>query len=365
VVPWKGTCIRMNLTDFKTQPLQPLKRISPSRYLSLKNCQLREIYSSTGISLLPRSPAAHIGTAIHDMLELSVKGRMQSDEDFNSAWDNIIRRIETGMHDSPLERHLVPLNLSVFNFEVKKVLTRKMISAHYSYFPRTGSVGLKNAETWVKTADGKISGRIDLVDKTSEGIEITDYKTGKILKNGGQIKEEYLVQLKMYAALYNETHGVWPDKLSLLGLDMDKVIIDVDKKECSNLIEDAKKMLNETNELIEAGLQAEDFAEPSPANCRFCLFRPACNKYWEASKETGDWPLDAKGRLKDKKVLLNSTYRITLQSDKGGSVIRGLSQNRHSYLNDDVKEILLCNLKNDTIAGSYMENMLTTGYPIR
>lgn len=355
----------MNLTDFKTQPLQPLKRISPSRYLSLKNCQLRELYSSTGISLLPRSPAAHIGTAIHDMLELSVKGWIQSDEDFSSAWENIIRRIETEMHVNPLERHLVPLSMSVFNFEVKRVLARKMISARYSFFPWTGSGGVKSTETWVKTADGKIAGRIDLVDKTIEGIEITDYKTGKIFEDSGQVKEEYLIQIKIYAALYNETHGVWPDKLNLIGLDMEKVSIDVDKKECSILIEDAKEMLSETNEFIETGLRAEDFAEPSPANCRFCLFRPACNKYWEVSKEMGDWPLDAKGWLKEKKVLLNSTFRITLQTDEGDIVIRGLSQDRHNYLKDGVREILLCDLKNDTIAGSYMENILTTGYPIK
>lgn len=362
---WKRNRIKTNLTDFKTQPLQPLKRLSPSRYLSLKKCQLRGIYSSTGSLLLPRSPAAHIGTAIHDMLELSMKGRIQSVEDFNSAWDNIIRRIEMGMNDNPLERHHVPLSLNIFNFEVKKTLARKMISAHYSFFPRMGSEWGKIAETWVKTADGKIAGRIDLVDKTSEGIEITDYKTGKIFEDSGQVKEEYVVQLKMYAALYSETHGIWPDKLSLHGFDVGKVIVDFDKKECSNLIEDGKKMLRDITELIKAGVQADDFANPSPANCRFCLFRPACNKYWEAPKELGDWPLDANGCLKEKKVLLNSTFRITLQSDKGICVIRGLSQDRHSYLNDDVEEILLCNLKNDTIAGSYMENMLTTGYPVR
>lgn len=355
----------MDLLEFKAKPLLPLKRSSPSQYLSLRKCQLREIYSSSGFSLLPRSPMAHIGTAIHEMLELSVKGIIQSDEDFYNAWDNIINRIESKIYDNLLERHFVPLSLSVFNYEVKKVLTHNFMVSNNSSFPGTSQGRGDSAESWVKTNDGKIVGRIDLTKTTREGIEIIDYKTGKILEENGQVKLEYLDQLKMYSALYYETNGVWPTKQSIIGLNMEKIEVDVDKKECSDLLNDAKRKLNETNEFIEAGFPAEEFAKPRPENCRWCLYRPGCNEYWKVLKTPGDWPLDIRGQLKEKKLLLNSTFRITLQSNKEDYVIRGLAPDRHNYLNGDIKEVLLCNLQKDKVSGSYIEDMLTTGYSIK
>lgn len=355
----------MSLTEFTKQPLKPLPRISPSRYLSLQQCPLKEIWASSRQPLLPCYPAAYLGTAIHGMLELAFQGRITNREEISEAWNNEIERLEKEMLTIPVEKHLIPLQMSVFNFEVKKLLAFKMICSLFGDIPRRKSGGSKSsAEDWVQTPDGKVAGRIDLVKESDEGIEIVDYKTGPLSDDTspGKPKEEYLLQVKMYAALYHAMHGVWPVKLSLTGLDQESVSIDVDSKECSNLLKEAEKSLDDINELIESGLTPEDFAQPSPDACKFCLYRPACKKYWESRRDDSHWPADAKGRIKEKTLLANGCFRIVIESDERDIAIRGLSAERHTFLKNDIKTVLFCSLGHDTSEGHYVEKLFTTGY---
>lgn len=58
----------------RTPSIHPLKRISPSRFISLRECALREVWTANRQpSLLPTSPVAKLGTAIHKLLELAGK----------------------------------------------------------------------------------------------------------------------------------------------------------------------------------------------------------------------------------------------------------------------------------------------------
>ena len=61
----------------KTPSIHPIKRISPSRFISLRECALREVWTANRQpSLLPTSPVAKLGTAIHKLLELAGKGQL-------------------------------------------------------------------------------------------------------------------------------------------------------------------------------------------------------------------------------------------------------------------------------------------------
>jgi len=357
----------MSLTDFTDKPLEPLARISPSRYLSLQQCPLKELWASSRQPLLPSNPAAYVGTAIHRMLELAFQGRISNREELSEEWDKEIERIENEMLKNPLEKHLVPLHTSVFNFEVKKLLAFNMIWPLLGGIPHAkGSGSNKNAEAWVETPDGKVAGKIDLVKKSDEGIEIVDYKTGSLTDDlsSGRAKEEYVLQLKMYAALYHAKHGAWPVKLTLTGINQESICIDVDSEECGKLLQEARKNLDDINELIGAGLKPEDFAQPSPEACKYCLFRPACSKYWEARKEGENWPDDAKGRIVNKTELANGFYRVVFATDTGEVAIRGLSPERHSFLRDDIEGAVFCNLWNERPEGFFVEKMITTGYAL-
>lgn len=358
---------KMSLTEFTKHPLKPLPRISPSRYFSLQQCPLKEIWASNRQPLLPCYPAAYLGTAIHFILELAFQGRISNRDELSGAWDNEIERLEKEMLNNPVEKHLVPLRMSVFNFEVKKLLAFKMICSLFCDIQRRKSGNSKGSvEEWVQTSDGKVAGRIDLVKESDSGVEIVDYKTGPLSDDAspGDAKEEYLLQMKMYAALYHAKHDEWPVTLMLVGINQERITIKVEPEECAKLLQEAEKSMDDINELIETGLKPEDFAQPSPEACKYCLFRPACSMYWESRQEDGSWPIDARGRIANKTVLANGLFRVVIATDAGEIAIRGLSPERHPFLKEGIEGVLFCNLWNEKPGCFFVEKMFTTGYEL-
>ena len=357
----------MSLTKFTELPLEPLPKISASRYLSLKQCPLKEIWASSRQPLLPCNPAAYLGTAIHRMLELVFQGRISNMDELSYLWDNEIERLEKEMLENPVEKLFVSLRMSILNFEVKKLLAFKMIKPLLKKSPQRNNSGLKRStEAWVRTANGKVVGKIDLVKELNSEIEIIDYKTGPLTagSTSGSAKEEYLLQVKIYAALYHAMHGKWPVRLTLVGINQETITIDVDSEECAKLLQEAVKNLDDINELIEAGLKPEDFAQPSPEACKYCLFRPACSKYWGVRSEDGNWPTDARGIITSKTELENGLFRVVVNTIAGEIAIRGLSPERHSFLKDDIESIVFCNLWNDKADGFFVEKMFTISYAL-
>lgn len=349
--------------------LKTLSRISPSKFTALNGCPLREIWSANNESrLLPLSPAAHLGTAVHKLIELASRGQIKDDAGMVACWEESIRNIEKEIQSNHLEKHLVPLELSANNYEVKRNMAFNVVrtfSKGNIKLASTVSDKKLESEVWVETADGKIGGKIDLVKHADAGTEILDYKTGAIIDSYSEsddIKQEYKQQLKLYAALYFSKFGVWPVRIALVGLDQHEHEIQFDKDECMNILNDAKRKLDELNALIEGGTSSEIFARPSPQNCRYCLYRPACKRYWEQRQDNDQWPVDVRGMIKEKKILGNGLWRIILENGSKRFVIRGLSHDRHPFLNEDIKEAMFYNLGQDSADGFFIERLLTTGY---
>lgn len=347
----------------------PVARISPSTYCNLQSCKLKGIlYANHFTPLLPASPSTRLGSAIHVLFELAEKGMVSDDEHgLECAWKSEIERVESKMIANKLEAHLVPLELSAANFDVKKIIA---FNALRSFTQRTVHVKPKTTniepEKWVETDDGKVCGRIDLIKKYDKHVEIIDYKTGNIADNssdGFTPKKEYQQQLKLYAALYFVTSKIWPSQLVLVDLNQKRYEVDFTPDECMTLLERTRKELEEVNELIDVGCAPEDFAQPSPGSCRFCTFRPACCKYWEKRSGGNGWPLDVCGDIKEKKILGNGSFKVVI-ADRGGEItIRGLSQ-RHSFLNNNIHKVLFCNLGQDTSDNHLVEMPLTAGYAL-
>ncbi|MCH7535806.1 MAG: hypothetical protein IH948_08720 [Bacteroidetes bacterium] len=168
----------------------------------------------------------------------------------------------------------------------------------------------------------------------------------------------------MYAALYHATHGEWPVSLTLVGINQNSVTIEVESEECGALLQKAEKSLNDINELINTGLKPEEFAQPSPEVCKYCLFRPACSAYWNSRQEDDNWPTDVRGKVTGKTMLANGLLRIVIATEQGEIAIRGLSPDRHPFLNDDIENLVFCNLWNENPEGFFVENLFTTGYAL-
>ena len=365
-------------------PLKPMGRISPSQFSILKKCKLRAIWASSHVrTLLPVPPAARLGTVIHKILENVGKGSITGDESFDSAWSSCVQHEEVKMNSSWTEKHLIPLEKSAHNYEVKKqqclLTVQRMISAATPPPVKSGPHKRKIHEVWLQTPDGKIGGYADAIVPAESGDVIIDYKTGSILESGpgtheSNVRENYQIQLKLYAALYNSMYGRWPASLKVAGIDGVSHEIQFSPEECSGLLDEARQLLTEINFAITDDSTSYDIvsrhlASPSPGICQFCLYRPCCPAYWkerEAEPEV-EWPNDVKGILKEKKILRNGLMLIKLTPDAQKSLtitVNGLHPDRHPALapGNTSDNMVVISMGPYRVPGNYREGLLTTIY---
>ena len=369
--------------------ISPLKRISPSRFIALKDCVLREIWTAMKQpSLLPTSPTAILGRIIHKLLEEAGKGQFGkgNTKGVEKRWAELVYEIEQQMKGSWLERSLVPLRRTVPDYEVRKIRAfRKAVEiASEATASRHKTIGKSRVrfEVWVESSDGLIGGFIDQVQETDEGAVLRDYKSGHVLdkqKTNGElkIKDEYEAQLKLYAALYQSTFGRWPVRLEIVPLHGANQPLLFYPTECTNLLEDATDFLVEINrginEMAASSAEASErfFANPSPSVCRLCQFRPGCSAYRDATDMAAEdqWPQDVWGTVTEIRELGNGRISVSLQvANRQYAVahIRGLgpSLDRHPALQliSQGDQIAAYSLQRSASLSSFSETPATVIY---
>ncbi len=371
--------------------IQPLRRVSPSRYLSLKECPLREIWNSSRQQvLLPNSPAARLGTVIHRLLETAGKGVLERTNatEIQKVWAQLVNKTEQEMQLSWLERSLIPLSQSVAQYEVRKIRACKKAEQIAVAGRRSTSVA-KGAsthkfESWLETRDGLVGGSIDEIQETLKGSVLRDYKSGQIMERGvgtaaAEVDEKYKLQLKCYAALFAIKYDCWPIRLEVVPLQGSEIEIPFKPSECEALLRTAVSTLTELNNRIALALSSSEeikiveFANPSPTNCRNCLFRPGCKPYQAAQNlsENVDWPRDVWGSVAEFKLLGNQRLSLILNRAGSGSRVirvRGLTAttDRHPAIEfiREGDEVALFNLKGNVEREEFSETQSTVVYII-
>lgn len=371
--------------------LRPLRRVSPSRFLSLRECALREIWTaSKQAPLLPASPAARLGSVIHRLLQEAGEGLLGDGNRtaVDSEWLKLVEIAEGEMRDSWLERSLVPLSKTVPQYEVRKIracIKAAEVAKESIRQPQSsGTIAANRFESWVETPDGLVGGSIDQVKETSGGAILRDFKSGHVIDienqaAGPEIKEEYKLQLKLYAALFASKHGRWPVKLEVVPLQGPAREVPFDARECNQLLQEAVTSLKQLNERIDlasrqlaAGTAIRAFANPSPSNCRFCVFRPCCEAFRAAKDVTAcdaGWARDVWGVVSDYKILGNQKIGLSLRvSGYPYEVarIRGIDPNpeRHPALPciSVGEKVAVYNLRGSAERGEFSETSSTTIY---
>ncbi len=315
-------------------PLEPMRRISPSRYVQLSTCMLSEIWASgTATPFLPRNPMAIIGSIAHEVLLAGANGGAASAEE---TWDQLVGAEDEKLRASSLERCLYPLRTSVRLYEVvrKRTCQRAASNPPENRIKRPGTPIQRRRtghEIWVKSRDEAVGGWIDLVERIDEEIVLSDLKAGD-----AAVRESYAVQLKIYAALYHETFGEWPSRIQIVPLNGAPSVVPLSRNECSRLLVEASTVLAQINDRVSSGTESDtDLAAPSPAACRQCGFRPVCRAYHAAPKNTEEkWPADALGQVWDINLLLDGKKNLRVRSNTGSDLIfRALSLSQHQALN--------------------------------
>lgn len=329
-----------------------IKRISPSQFYSMKNCAYKSLLASAfdRKPLLPVSPNAYFGTALHKMLELIVKGAVTNEDEFNLEFDKQIKILEDDLQNKGFG-FFVPLKIKLKNFGLKKVQLKKHLFRGAEQPTNLCNVTF-HSEKWFESKDKLIGGYIDLVITKGNSTEIVDFKTGAItqdcLDDEGEtfldVKNEYKEQLKLYAYMYFENTGTFPTRLSLVDLARRKFSVEISKEECKSTFDEAKNLLKTTNDSI----YTKSFsAVPNKENCRYCLYRPACS-FFHKKLETDFSFNDVLGEIKDVKRFQNGNVSLILQSGAERLTIKNFSSVKFTELNNSKnKKISIYNLRKE------------------
>lgn len=329
-----------------------IQRISPSQFYSMKNCAYKSLLAEAmnKKALLPVSANAYYGTVLHKMLELISKGAIRNEVDFNATFQEQIKLMEEKLVADGYD-FFVPLQKKVKDFIMKKILLKDHLR-NISERPARASNTKFHSEKWYESKDKLIGGKIDLVIESEQETEILDFKTGAITQDvldddgevSSEVKAEYKEQLKLYAYLYFENIGRFPTQLSLVDLAKQKFTVNFSVNECKTIFEEAKLLLNSTNNCIEK----ETFtANPTEVNCKYCLYRPACSFYLKHI-ETDNSFNDVSGLVQNVVKFQNGNVSLYLESGDKIFTVSNLPSDKFDELNNSRnKKIKVFNLKRE------------------
>lgn len=329
-----------------------IQRISPSQFYSMKNCAYKSILAEAmnKKALLPVSANAYYGTVLHKMLELISKGAIRNEDDFNTTFQEQIKLMEEKSVADGYD-FFVPLQKKVKDFIMKKILLKDHLRIVSERPPRTGNTKFLS-ERWYESKDKLIGGKIDLVIEAEHETEILDFKTGAITQDildddgevNSEVKAEYKEQLKLYAYLYYENTGKFPTQLSLVDLAKQKFTVDFSENECNTIFEEAKSLLSTTNNCIDKGIFT---ANPTEANCKYCLYRPACSFYMKHIESNNSFN-DVSGEVQNVVRFQNGNVTLCLTSDgKTYTISNFPSKMFNEFSSSRNKKINVFNLKKE------------------
>jgi len=129
----------------------------------------------------------------------------------------------------------------------------------------------KFREFYVLDEDLMVQGYIDSVIERDGETILVDYKTGSIYKF--MLKDDYTLQLYIYAMLYHTKTSILPDYVALEYLQYGKVVsIPVHPV----FLEEAEKIIRFTREKMKS-VNIKDYRREKSGLCKFCSFKERCD----------------------------------------------------------------------------------------
>lgn len=147
-----------------------------------------------------------------------------------------------------------------------------MVKSQKGSFPEVFKKLTPEREKLFVSDEHQVQGYIDAIEKFNDELRIMDYKTS----NSFDI-EHHRLQLAVYCLLYNELHGMLPDKAGIYFLKDKPKFIDVDEE----LLDFAKQEISLIHEKTESD-NIEDYPKKKSSMCKYstgqCEFFDVCGK---------------------------------------------------------------------------------------
>jgi putative RecB family exonuclease len=242
-------------------------RLSPSRINDFNNCP--QLYKYRAIDQLPEPPSidAERGKLIHSVLEDLFEEKME-DRNLATALDLLPKAWQEHLVSQPELAHLV--------LDEKEWMDRAS-SLLSSYFTLENPANFESTfrELHLEkdmSEEIYLHGYVDRLDVAPTGdVRIVDYKTGKSPKPGWE--EKALFQLRVYALLYWQNHGVLPRLLKLIYLGDQKV---VESSPTEAQLKSTEKILFNIGQEILSAIETSHFPTKKSRLCDWCFFKTIC-----------------------------------------------------------------------------------------
>jgi RecB family exonuclease len=268
----------------------PEKRsyISPAAAAGLLSCPLQLAYRDDPLlRQVPSTPALRIGTAAHEVLEKAAAGKLAGADGISDAWEAAISAQAAAAGRDPASAGWPPDPRRWPYYAIKRARTVRLAATLAGYARATGDAkgrGQVRLEQPGTAAGGRLRGRIDVVRLGPPKV-IEDYKTGAIADpETGEVKDDYRIQMQLYAVIEHERDGVWPAQAVLIPVKGAALTIGIEPSTALGTAEAALAALDDY-ENAPAAPGIWRLAAPSSRLCGRCPFSVHCGPFWDACEE--------------------------------------------------------------------------------
>ncbi len=130
-------------------------------------------------------------------------------------------------------------------------------------------------EKRIESFDAKVVGIIDLIEKTSKGLEIVDYKSRSI-SDKFDLPQTYIHQLHFYALLIKEEYAEYPQKGYIEYFDSERCSVKFDYNITEELHKKANSVYSKINDVIKRNASTESISNLTPSICNKCSVSYLC-----------------------------------------------------------------------------------------
>jgi hypothetical protein len=276
--------------------LERLPYISPSIYAAARICGARGAWASLrNRPRLPEHPSLLLGLCFHSVVERAAGGELTTNSEevlltARESFDATCRELYAAAHPLLRAKFEEPDRLPGYYLyrERAAVAAVNVFKPRPSVSPPLRPIANRTyptsmaAETRLKSADGLLVGRPDVVD--AHRGEVLDYKTG-IRGDNENISESELRQLRLYAHLASE-NGILIRTGVIVRANGRRISVGLFSKEIHAEVESARQLLSSLNRSIQSGATFRDLAMPSASGCRMCPCMAFCERFWESAEPT-------------------------------------------------------------------------------
>ncbi len=246
--------------------IRPPRHLSPTAAATFEQCQRRWRFRYVERLPDPPGPAALAGTLVHRVLE-----RLLAEP----AKERQLDRARSLASEEWSAHHALPeladLGLDEHGLRQYKWKVWRAVAGLWDLEdPAAVEVLATESQLEVQLGEVPFLGVLDRVERTADGVAVTDYKSGRAPRPAYEAAK--LDQVLLYAAGWREQSGTEPVRARLLYLGSRSIEAEV----TSDRLDEAVGRLGSTWEALNACVSSERFEPRTGPLCAWCPYTRLC-----------------------------------------------------------------------------------------